>query len=366
MDKYYMSYALELAKKGAGYTNPNPLVGAVIVKDGEIIGEGYHQYIGGPHAEVNAFSNTLKDPKGATMYVTLEPCSHYGKTPPCANKIIESGISKVVIGMIDPNPLVGGRGIQLLKDSGIDVVVGVLEDECKKINEIFLKFITTQLPFTILKTAMTLDGKIATVSGDSKWISNEKSRTIVHRLRHRVAGIMVGVGTVIYDDPLLNTRLDGMDGKNPIRIIVDTKAKIPTESRIVKTANDIRTILATTSEASKDKLVILEEKGVEIITCPKKNEKVDLTFLMKQLGKLGIDSILVEGGATLNYSLLSEELIDKVMFFIAPKLIGGELSKTPIGGEGINLMNNAIRLKDIELSLIDDDIKVIGYPQWEV
>ncbi|WP_422485443.1 bifunctional diaminohydroxyphosphoribosylaminopyrimidine deaminase/5-amino-6-(5-phosphoribosylamino)uracil reductase RibD [Gudongella sp. DL1XJH-153] len=362
MDEKYMEYALELAEKGSGFTNPNPLVGAVIVKDGRIVGEGYHQYYGGPHAEVNAFHNAREDVKGATMYVTLEPCSHYGKTPPCVDAIIKRGIKKVVIGMEDPNPLVSGRGVKILQKNGIEVITGLLEDKCRVQNEIFIKYITTKKPFCIFKSAMTLDGKISTRTGDSRWVSGEESRKHVHRLRQRVAGILVGVGTAIADDPMLTTRLEGQETKNPIRIIVDSKGKLPINSKIVETSGEVRTILVTTDLSPKDKLEALADKGLEIMKSPVKEGRVDIPLTLSRLGEMGIDSILVEGGSTIGYSFLEEGMIDKVLFFIAPKLIGGDESKTPLGGKGINLMKDAINLENIEIRMFGEDILVTGYP----
>jgi diaminohydroxyphosphoribosylaminopyrimidine deaminase/5-amino-6-(5-phosphoribosylamino)uracil reductase len=357
----YMKRALELAQKGIGYTKPNPLVGAVIVKDNRVIGEGWHEYFGGPHAEINAFRNAAENVEGATMYVTLEPCSHYGKTPPCAKAIVEKKIKRVVISMIDPNPLVAGNGIKILKDNGIEVTSGILELESKKLNEIFIKYITTKLPFGILKTAMTLDGKIASSIGDSKWITNEYSRQYVHEIRHRVAGIMVGIGTVMADNPELTTRLQHKEGVDPTRIIVDSTARIPLESKVLNLVSKAKTIIATSESADKRKIESLIEKGAEVIVTPMKDNKVDLQYLMQQLGQRGIDSVLVEGGAALNFSALQERIIDKVISFIAPKLIGGKEAKTPVGGEGFDYIRNAILLDDIGISRFNEDIMIEGY-----
>lgn len=356
-----MRRAIELSKLGIGYTKPNPLVGAVIVKNGKIIGEGYHAFYGGPHAEINAIHNATEDVQGATMYVTLEPCSHYGKTPPCTKAIVETGISKVVIAMKDPNPLVAGNGINILRNNGIEVVTGILEQEARKLNEIFIKFITTQTPFCILKTAMTLDGKIASATGHSKWITNELSRNYVHQLRHRVASIMVGIGTILTDDPLLTTRLDSNQGKDPDRIVVDTFAKIPLESKILNVNSQAKTIIATTEKADTGKLKALERKGAEIMVTPMKNRKVDLAYLTKALGAKGIDSILLEGGSSLNYSALDEGIVDKVIAFIAPKIVGGKKAKTPVGGEGKKYISDAFYLKDIAISRFNEDIMIEGY-----
>lgn len=361
MDIKYMKRALELAKKGIGYTNPNPLVGAVIVKDGRIIGEGYHEIYGGNHAEVNAFKNAVEAVEGATMYVTLEPCSHYGKTPPCADKIVQKGIKKVVVALEDPNPEVAGRGIKLLRNNGIEVVTGVLEEESRRLNEIFLKYITTGLPFCILKTAMTLDGKIAAYTGDSKWITNEEARNYVHNIRHRVSAIMVGIGTILQDDPFLNTRLQSGNGSDPIRVVVDTRARIPLKANVLNMKSNAGTIIVTTELAQKEKIKELEYMGAEIITTPLKDNRVDLGYLMKVLGERKIDSVLLEGGSELNYSAMEAGIIDKVNAFIAPKFIGGREAKTPIGGIGISMMKDAVMLKAIEIHRVGEDIMVEGY-----
>jgi len=360
-----MTRALELAKLGTGYTNPNPLVGAVIVKDGKIIGEGYHKKYGDAHAEVNAFNNAKEDVTGATMYVTLEPCSHFGKTPPCANAIIKKGIKKVVIAMEDPNHLVAGKGINILKEHGIEVITGVMEQEAKKLNEVFIKFITSGLPFCILKTAMTLDGKIAAYTGDSKWITNEESRKYVHELRHKFSSIMVGIGTVIADDPLLTTRLDNIDGKNPIRIIVDTRGTIPLDAKVLKINENTKTIIVTTEAINKEKLKHIKNTGADVIITPLKNDKVDLPYLMKSLGDKKIDSVLLEGGSTLNYSALEDKIVDKVISFIAPKIIGGSLSKTSVGGQGIPYMKDAIPLTDIDINKFSNDVMIEAYIRKE-
>lgn len=366
MDNLYMARALDLAKLGIGYTNPNPLVGAVIVKDGRIIGEGYHKKYGDTHAEVNAFNSAKEDVAGATIYVTLEPCSHFGKTPPCVNTIIKKGIKKVVVAMEDPNPLVAGKGINILREHGIEVSIGTLENEAKKLNEVFIKFITTNLPFCILKTAMTLDGKIATYTGDSRWVTNKESRRYVHELRHRLSSIMVGIGTVLADDPLLTTRLDDIDGKNPIRIVVDTKGNIPLYAKVLQCDHNTKTIIATTEAINKEKLKYIEETGADIIITPLKNNRVDLSYLMKSLGERKIDSVLLEGGSTLSYTALKEGIVDKIISFIGPKIIGGSSSKTPVGGEGIPYIRDAISLKNIDVFKFKDDVMIEAYIRKEV
>jgi diaminohydroxyphosphoribosylaminopyrimidine deaminase / 5-amino-6-(5-phosphoribosylamino)uracil reductase len=356
-----MRRALKLAAKGTGYTSPNPLVGAVIVKDGRIIGEGFHRLYGSDHAEVDAFKNATEDVFGADMYVTLEPCSHYGKTPPCARAIVEKGIRRVFIGLTDPNPLVSGKGMQILRENGIQVESGILEEEGRKLNEIFLKYITTGIPFCIMKTAMTLDGKIATAKGDSKWITGELSRKHVHELRHRVSGIMAGIGTVLADDPMLTTRLDGRPGKDPVRIIIDSSASLPLEAKVLNPDSKAGTIIAVTAKAAKGKIKSLEAKGAEVIITPLKDNGVDLSFLMRELGKRKIDSVLLEGGGRVNYSALKSGIVDKVNAFIAPKLIGGENARTPVEGEGIEYMKDAIMLHNTEFYKFGDDIMVEGY-----
>ncbi|MCX7923662.1 MAG: bifunctional diaminohydroxyphosphoribosylaminopyrimidine deaminase/5-amino-6-(5-phosphoribosylamino)uracil reductase RibD [Clostridia bacterium] len=361
---YYMQRALELAKDGWGRTNPNPLVGAVIVKDGEIISEGYHAMLGGAHAEVAAFNNAKQDVSGATMYVTLEPCSHYGRTPPCAKAIVELGIKEVVVAMVDPNSKVAGRGIKMLEEAGIKVVTGVMEQQAKKLNEIFIKYITDKKPFVIMKTAMTLDGKIATGGGDSKWISGESSRTHVHLLRDRVAAIMVGIKTVLKDNPSLTTRLDSGGGKDPVRIIVDSKGIIPLDSKVITVDSTAGIILATTSAIGSEKEKLLMEKGVRIIKADGDDGNVDLGKLMEELYTLEIDSILLEGGGTLNASALDAGIVDKVMFFVAPKIIGGHNAVTPVEGEGRKLMAEAIRLKDMDLYRFGEDVLIEAYIEY--
>jgi len=358
MDIQYMKRALILAVKGTGFVNPNPLVGAVIVKNNQIVGEGYHEIYGGPHAEINAFAQATENVTGATMYITLEPCSHFGKTPPCARAIVEKGITKVVIAMKDPNPLVAGKGIKILQENGIEVVTGVLEKESKELNEIFIKYITTNLPFCMLKTAMTIDGKIATQNGDSKWITNKESRAYVHSLRHKYSAIMVGIGTILQDDPHLNTRLSDRVGSDPIRIIVDTNARIPLEANVLNMNSSAGAILATTELASQEKLSQLKSKNVDIIINPLSNNRVDLNYLMGALGKRKIDSILLEGGSELNFSALNSGIIDKITAFIAPKIIGGNKAKTPVGGIGVAFIQNAYLLHGIEIHKFGDDIMI--------
>lgn len=362
----YINRALELAKGGWGTTNPNPLVGAVIVKNEEIIAEGYHEVFGGAHAEVAAINNAKQDVKGGTLYVNLEPCSHYGRTPPCAEAIIKAGISKVIVAMEDPNPKVSGRGIGMLRKAGIETIVGVLEQEARRLNEIFIKYIVRKRPFVIMKTAMTLDGKITSACGDSKWISGESSRHHVHITRNRVAAIMVGVNTVLEDNPCLTTRLGLKTCKDPVRIIIDSKGRIPIESRVINVESAAGVILATTSAIDSEKEKQLTDKGVNILKLGKPDGQVDLARLMDELYKLEIDSLLLEGGGGLNAAALNSGIVDKVMFYIAPKFIGGRDAKTPIEGEGIKFMKDAIKLYDLSISRFDQDVLIEGYVKGEL
>ncbi|MCX8131909.1 MAG: bifunctional diaminohydroxyphosphoribosylaminopyrimidine deaminase/5-amino-6-(5-phosphoribosylamino)uracil reductase RibD [Clostridia bacterium] len=360
--EFYMAKALELAKCGWGKTNPNPLVGAVIVKDGLVLSEGYHEALGCPHAEAAAFKNARHNIQGSTLYVNLEPCSHYGRTPPCARAIIDSGIKEVVVGMIDPNPKVSGKGIKMLQDAGINVITGILHEESKKLNEIFIKYITEKKPFVILKAAMTLDGKIASVSGDSKWISGESSRQYVHKLRDRVAAIIVGINTVEKDNPYLTARNSSKACKNPVRIIVDSKGRIPLESNVINISSNEGMILATTQSISEEKEYLLQKKGVRIIKADDGSGKVDLVRLMDELYKLELDSVLLEGGGTINYSALDAGIVDKVLMFIAPKILGGKTAVTPVEGSGRLLMKDAFHLRDVNVSTIENDVLIEGYP----
>lgn len=356
-----MKYALRLAKKGIGYVSPNPMVGAVIVKDDEIIASGYHQKYGSLHAERNAFADCIKSGKsaeGADLYVTLEPCCHYGKTPPCTDAIIENKIKRVFIGSSDPNPLVAGKGVEILRNNGIEVYTGILKDECDALNEVFFHYITTKTPFVIMKYAMTMDGKIACYTGESKWITGEKSRMNVHIDRHRYSAIMVGVNTVIKDNPMLDCRADILENTvNPIRIICDTNLRTPPECNIVNTANKIRTIIATCC-SDEEKHSAYKSKQCEILVTDMKKGRIDLNRLMLQLGKMGIDSIILEGGSELNWSALESGIVNKVQTYIAPKIFGGSTSKTAVGGKGVAFPDDAFMLYDSEIKRINDDFLI--------
>lgn len=357
-DLEYMRRAIMLAERGAGFVNPNPMVGAVIVKGGKVIGEGWHERYGEWHAERNAFKNCTGDARGATMYVTLEPCCHYGKTPPCTDAIIEHGIARVFVGMRDPNPLVAGKGIALLREAGIEVFVGMEDEAIREQNKVFLKYISTRRPWVALKTAMTLDGKIATGSGDSKWITGTEARAYVHELRHRLMAVMVGIGTAVADDPLLNCRIEGRGVRQPIRVIVDSNARLGLESQLVKTAREYRTIVAHTRFAVEEKLEALRKAGVETLYCEEKEGRVDVDNLLALLGQMGVDSILLEGGGSLNYSFLSGGFTDEVYAFIAPKIVGGEKAKTPVEGIGIDKMADAITLERTDVLSLGQDLLV--------
>lgn len=359
----YMKRALELARKGEGHTSPNPMVGCVVVKDGRIISEGYHEKYGEFHAERNALTRCTEDTTGADLYVTLEPCCHQGKTPPCTDIIIEKKIARVFVGSMDSNPLVAGKGVQILRDHGIYVETGILEEECLKLNEVFYHYITTKTPFVVMKYAMTLDGKIACATGDSRWVTGETARAQVHRMRGRYRGIMVGIGTVLADDPMLNCRVEG--GVDPVRIICDSNLHIPLASQIVKTASEIETIVAYSQEAleaerKQEKIRKLKEAGIQLIGTEGAHG-VNLVELMKKLGEQNIDSILLEGGGTLNASALEDGIVNKVYAYIAGKLIGGMDARSPVEGMGIDRMADAITLKNMEIERLGDDFCIVGY-----
>lgn len=357
-DEKYMRLAMQLAGNAIGRTSPNPLVGAVIVKDNRVVGCGWHRKAGTPHAEVHALNQAGELAQGADVYVTLEPCAHYGKTPPCAKALVEAKVKNVYGGLLDVNPKVAGKGFKILEDAGIHVEYGFLQDELRKQNEVFFKWIEHKKPFVVLKAAMTLDGKIATATGQSKWITNETSRAYGYKLRDIYDGIMVGINTVIEDNPMLTARVDG--GKNPIRIVVDSSLRIDINANVVQDKS-AKTIVATTDKADKDKILKLQAQDVDVIVVDKdKNDKVDIEKLLDILGQQNICSILVEGGATLSGSFVAKKLVDKVYFFIAPKIIGGKEAKTPVAGTGILNLQEALTLKDIKIEKLEEDILIIG------
>lgn len=352
-DKQYMERAIELAQKAIGFTNPNPMVGAVIVKNNKIIGEGYHRKCGEFHAERNAFANLSESAEGATLYVTLEPCCHYGKTPPCTEAIIENQIARVVIGSRDPNPLVSGKGAKLLKEHGILVEEDFMREECDRINPVFFHYITSKTPYVTMKYAMTMDGKIATRTGKSKWITGEAARNEVQHMRHRNMAILSGIGTVLADDPMLNVRVKGL--KSPIRVICDSMLRIPLDSQIVRTADSIPTIIAC---ANEDPLKISEltKRNIQVEVVRGKDGRTDLSELLNRLGSRGIDSVFVEAGAVINESFLRLGLVDRIEAFVAPKIFGGEASKGPIGGEGIDEVSKAPLFELTDMRKIGEDV----------
>jgi len=365
IDTKFMKEALRLAAKGLGRTSPNPAVGAVIVRDGHIIASGYHKKAGQNHAEVEALSMIGGKGKAEDiLYVTLEPCNHYGKTPPCTEAILKSGIKNVAVGMCDPNPTVAGGGTEFLRSKGIKIFSGILEQECRRLNEGYIKYITTGRPFVTAKSALTLDGWSATSTGDSRWITNESSRNFVHNLRDRADGIMVGVGTIIKDDPSLTARPKNRKGRDPIRIIVDTHLRMPHNAKVINHDSGSGTIVVVGDDVSLELLKGFEKPGVSVITCPMKDHRVDLAALLDILGKIQITSILVEGGAGILGSMIREELIDKFYIFKAPLLLGGDDGVPMAKGKGPVRMNRSIPLKNIESKRFGDDILIIGYPEW--
>lgn len=365
-EEKYMRRAIKLAKKGSGHVNPNPLVGAVIVRDGEIIGEGYHECYGQLHAERNAIANAKKrgnSLEGSTIYVTLEPCCHYGKTPPCTEAIIEEKIARVVVGSDDPNPLVSGKGFQMLREKGIEVIPHFLKEECDAMNYVFFHYIRTGTPYVAMKYAMTMDGKIACYTGDSKWVTGEESRAHVQTLRNHYKGIMAGIGTVLADDPMLNCRIEG--GRDPIRIIADSHLRIPIDSQLVRTAGQQPLIVACLPDADEEKAAQLQEKGVEVLRIPgvttaditeEQKEVISLPVLMKELGARKIDGILLEGGGQLNESALQAGIVDRIYCYIAPKIFGGAQAKTPVEGQGLTRAADAWQFNRIGMQEFGQDI----------
>ena len=358
-EEQFMKRAIELAKQGAGWTAPNPLVGAVVVKNGRVIGEGYHRKYGELHAERNALAACTEDPAGATLYVTLEPCCHYGKTPPCTEIIIEKKIAKVVIGSRDPNPKVAGKGARILREHGIEVVEDYMREACDALNPVFFHYITTKTPYVVLKFAMTLDGKIATRTGASKWITGEAARNHVHQLRGRYAGILAGIGTVLADDPMLNCRIDG--AHQPLRIILDSHLRIPMGSRLVRSAKEYPLLIVCNEstrdrEEGKNRIQKLEEAGAKVWTLPEKNGHPDLNVLMQRLGEEKIDSVLIEGGGTVNEAALKAHIVHHVYAYIAPKIFGGEDAKTPVEGSGIRLPQECANLRLAKITVLLNDM----------
>ena len=356
-DAHYMNLALKLAKKGEGGVNPNPLVGAVVVKGDTIVGQGYHAKFGGPHAEVAALNDAGEDARGATLFVTLEPCCHRGKTPPCTERIIKSGVSRVVVAVRDPNPLVDGKGISIITSEGIDVTEGLLTKEAMRMNEVFFKFITTGLPFVQLKLALSLDGKIATRTGDSKWITSLAARKEAHRLRRKLSAVMVGVGTVIADDPHLTVR--HVAGRNPLRVILDGGGRTPLGAAVI---TDEEPTIVATCEMSKEKEELVTKAGNKVWQQVDKTGALDLHALLSYLAEQQVDSILVEGGGEAASAFLKARLVDKISFFLAPIIIGGRAAVPAVGGDGCSLISEALRLRDTSAEWLGEDLLYTGYP----
>jgi diaminohydroxyphosphoribosylaminopyrimidine deaminase/5-amino-6-(5-phosphoribosylamino)uracil reductase len=362
-DQQFMRKALRLARKGIGRTSPNPAVGAVIVRNGTIIASGYHRRAGDDHAEIEALKELgMRARNTDVLYVTLEPCNHHGRTPPCTAAILHSGIKKVVVGMRDPNPGVAGGGCEFLAAKGIDVKVGVLESECIRLNEWFIKYVTTGRPYVVVKSAMTLDGWTATSRGHSRWITNEKSRQFVHRLRDRMDAVLVGVGTVLADDPSLTTRLKGRRGRDPIRVIVDTHLRTSPTAKVLNVSSPAQTILAVGEGIDPGRLEYIRREGVTVIACVKKDNRIDLAAFLDILGKMSVTSLLVEGGAAIIGSLMREGLVDKFYILHAPKLLGGNDGIPMASGPGPQKMDECLTLKNIKVRRFGDDLLIRGYP----
>jgi len=360
-DIKYMQQALALAEKGRGWTSPNPMVGAVLVKDGQVVGQGYHQRAGGPHAEVNAIDNAGERARGTTLYVTLEPCNHFGRTPPCTHKILDAGIHRVVVAMGDPNPEVQGGGSRYLQDHGIDVTTGICEKEARALNEAFITWVATGSPFVVVKCAATLDGRIATRTGDSRWVTGPASRQFVHQIRHAIDGIMVGVTTVKKDDPSLTTRLDGAAGSDPTRIILDTHLSIPLTSKLLHQTSTAPTWVVCGTNAPADRQAALEDTGARVVAAPLKDSRIDLSALMQQLGEMGITSLLIEGGGTVIGSAFAADIVNKICFFYAPKILGGDDGIPICRGAGPERMHQSIAVHDLSVLRFDTDVMLQGY-----
>ncbi|MBY0061538.1 bifunctional diaminohydroxyphosphoribosylaminopyrimidine deaminase/5-amino-6-(5-phosphoribosylamino)uracil reductase RibD [Priestia megaterium] len=359
--EFYMNIALQNAKATKGQTDPNPLVGSVIVNDNRIVGIGTHLKAGEPHAEIHALRMAGEQAKGATAYVTLEPCSHHGRTGPCAEALVEAGVKKVVIATLDPNPLVAGNGVNILENAGIEVITGVCEEESRQMNEVFNKYIVTKKPFVLLKSAITLDGKIATASSHSKWITSEEARLDVHQLRHETAGILVGVNTVIKDNPELTTRIEG--GRSPVRIVMDSKLRMPLDSKLA-TDSLAPTWVFTSQSHSKEKKEQLEKQGVEVFVTSGE-DKVNLEDMLSILGEKFVSSLLIEGGGEVNAAFLENRLIDKLVLYMAPKLSGGKEAPTFLEGKGVEKMWDAVEVERLSITSIGKDFKFVGYPVYK-
>jgi len=363
VDELFMKKVLRLARRGLGATSPNPVAGALAVKNGHIVGSGYHKRAGAPHAEIEALSRAGERARGSTLYVNLEPCNHYGRTPPCTKAILDNGVRRVVVGMADPNPDVSGGGCEFLRSRGVEVKCGALEEECARLNEVYVKFVTKGKPFVILKGALTLDGWMATRKGNSKWITNERSRKFVHTLRKRADAIMVGVETIIADNPLLRPYLLRGSHREPVRIIADTNLRIPLDSSVLNGGTSALTIMAAGSNVSSTKRKRLEGLGARVINCQMRDGRIDLADLLDKLREMSITSVLVEGGGTLFGSIIREGLADKFYIFLAPKILGGDNGVPFTRGAGCDIIENCLTLRVSMVRRFDDDIMIEAYPR---
>ncbi|MFH1983842.1 MAG: bifunctional diaminohydroxyphosphoribosylaminopyrimidine deaminase/5-amino-6-(5-phosphoribosylamino)uracil reductase RibD [Pseudomonadota bacterium] len=363
-DLEYMRMALTLADQGRGFTSPNPMVGAVVVRDGVVVGQGWHRRAGGPHAEVHALDDAGEKARGGALYVTLEPCNHTGRTPPCTEKILASGVARVVVAMADPNPHVPGGGNAVLKARGLEVVCGVCEDQARRQNEVFVKHVTTGRPFVVIKCAATLDGRIATRTGDARWVTGPAARAMVHRLRHELDAIMVGIGTVMADDPQLTTRLPeaaGIQGKDPVRVILDTHLKIAPSAQVLRLDSTAETLIICGDSVPARQRRQIARSGVQVLPVATAGGRIDLNALMGHLVDRGLTSVLIEGGARVLSSALASAIVDKALFFYAPKILGGDDGVPICSGPGPERMQDSIRLRDVSHHRIGDDILIAGY-----
>lgn len=364
-DRDVMRIALDLARKGQGFTSPNPMVGAIVVNGGRIVGRGFHRAAGQAHAEVNAIEDAGQQAAGGTLYVTLEPCNHHGRTPPCTERILSAGLKHVVVAMDDPNPDVAGGGIAYLEKHGVAVTRGVCEQEARQLNEAFVKYVTTKRPFALVKCAATLDGRIATRTGDARWVSGEASRAYVHRLRHAYDAIMVGMGTVAADDPQLTTRLEGMAGKDPVRIVLDSHLRISEKARVLQPGSDADTLVVAGERSDdpgfKEKVAKIEAAGAKVLLAPLKDERIDLDRLMGQLGAMEITSLLIEGGGRVIASAFTAGIVDKINFFYAPKILGGDDGVPICRGTGPARMDECLNVRDVTVRRFGNDVMVEGY-----
>lgn len=361
-DTGYMKMALHLSQQGRGRTSPNPMVGAVVVKDGAVAGKGYHQKAGTPHAEIHALNEAGMAAQGSTLYVTLEPCCHRGRTLPCVDFIIRSRVARVVVAMQDPNPLVNGRGVRMLRDAGVQVDLGILENEARTLNEFFIKYITRKVPFVILKAAVSLDGRIATRTGDSRWITGEAARERAHEIRNTVDAVLVGVNTVLTDNPSLTTRLPGSEGRDPVRIILDTHLRTPLDARIIVNDSPAKTLIFAGGDVARERIKAYQERNVTVLVAKKGMHRIEFAQILEDLGGMEISSLMIEGGAEVHASALKAGIVDRVVFFVAPKIIGGGASREAIANLGVERIQDALQLEHIRIEQVGDDVMIQGDP----